>query len=183
MADDPQQLKEIEVVAFRRLITRLTDAPEEEVDEMNAIQKVDAALDRVESLEEENRYLRQEVDQHEARLEAFADIADQKTSKEQKIAAIVQYGENLRGSAEKWNITAKEIRGATGVTRRYSYDLIEDLAESFEWAEVREPQEKPSAKDGGSTIQWKKAVRIDYAALHTDQEAVNKFTTDQEATA
>ena len=63
------ELDGMEVVAFRRLITRLTDADDEEVEQMNPIEKVDAVIDRIERVEAENERLTERV----AELEAAVD--------------------------------------------------------------------------------------------------------------
>ena len=63
------ELDGMEVVAFRRLVTRLTDADEEELDQMNPIEKVDAVIDRIERLEAENERLTERVAELEANVD------------------------------------------------------------------------------------------------------------------
>lgn len=161
-----------ELVALRRLLSDLAQL--EEVPGEGDPELIEAAgliLQRFDEVEET-------VQEHSQQLESLKDVTDTKTTKEEKVASIIQFGENQRGGAPKWNITAKEIRGVTGVSRRYAYDLIEDIAESYDWAELRDGRTQPSAKNAGETkIRWKKAVQIDYELLHSDHGSVNKFTT------
>lgn len=136
-----------------------------------ALDEYDALRERVADLEVENDRLREQLD-------ALGDIGEQKTSKEQKIAAIVTYANQKRDQDnDVMRVMPGEIKGVVNVSRRYAYDLVDDMADEFDWARIREPRTEASAKDGGGRRRIKKALEIDFEGVHGDPVPVNKFTT------
>lgn len=135
--------------------------------------------DRVSELEDENDELRARLDALESRMDV---LEDDSSSKDGKIRQIVAGAENNRtGDQSAIVMNAAKIVTVTGVSRRYAYDLIEDLPEQYHWiltrSEARERQfGSIEINDGKQT----KAIVIDFEALHSDPEAVNKFTTSSE---
>jgi len=167
-------------VAFKRFINDIAGTNDDpDVGPIEASYLALEELERLETVEQELAGARQEISELEGVVESLRDIGNEKTTKEEKIAAIVSYADNIRddGQAEI-TVAAQEIKGAAGVSRRYAYDLIEDVAEQHGWASVREPKSQPSGKDGGRMIEWKKALAVDFEQLHEDPESVNKFTTE-----
>lgn len=182
-ADQDLDQDQAESMALRKLLYNLADV---EPTDAGLVEAAARAVDRVDALETENEALRSRLQTVEGELDAVRSIGAEKTSKEEKVAQIVQYAENQRDDASVWRVTAKEIVGITGVSRRYAYDLIDaddGLPAEYDWAAEREPQSKPTGKDGGGTIEWKNALEIDFEQLHTDPESVNKFTTRSPGTA
>lgn len=134
---------------------------------------------RIHRLEERTDEQAERIEELEASNAALRDIGTTKTSKEEKIAAIISYADNIRDADQsEVAVAAQEIKGAAGVTRRYAYDLIDDVAAEYPWATIRDARTQPSSKDGGRMIQWKKALAVDFEQLHADPEGVNKFTTE-----
>lgn len=128
---------------------------------------------RLDTLEAENDQLRDRVDRLEGEVEAIRDLGSERTSKEEKIAQVVIYAENETDSADgKTTVLPKTVKGIVGVSRRYAYDLIDDMVDDYEWA--RDPQEVPRRPDQDTP---QKGVLIDLERLHDDEESVNKFTT------
>ncbi|ELY53444.1 hypothetical protein C491_21186 [Natronococcus amylolyticus DSM 10524] len=135
--------------------------------------------DRVSELEDENNELRDRLEALEARMEV---LEDGSSSKDGKVRQIVAGAENNRtGEQPAVVIDAAKIVTVTGVSRRYAYDLIEDLPEQHHWiltrSEARERQFGSVEIDDGKQT---KAIVVDFEALHSDPEAVNKFTTSTE---
>jgi BMFP domain-containing protein YqiC len=132
--------------------------------------------DRVSELEDENAKLRGRLDALEARIDV---VEDGSSTKSGKIRQIVAGAENNRtGGQPAVVMDAAKIVTVTGVSRRYAYDLIDDLPEKHHWiltrSEARGRQFGSVEIDDGKQT---KAIVIDFEALHSDPESVNKFTT------
>jgi len=123
--------------------------------------------ERVAALEAENEQLRD-------RLDRLGDIGEEKTSKEQKIAAIVTYADNVRDGEDKAAVTVlpKIITGVADVSRRYAYDLVDDMIREFPWA--HDPDNVVAHPEQNTR---QKGVLIDFEGVHGEAVAVNKFTT------
>jgi len=162
----------LEIAMLRKLAYGLAG---DDVDDEtgNFPEAVASAIDRVEELEEENEQLR-------TRLDKLGDIGEQKTSKEQKIAAIVTYADNQRDDdQDAVTVLPKVIKGLVDVRRRYAYDLVDDMVQSYDWA--HDSRELPRY---GSVEQDtpQKGVVIDFEGVHGEAVPVNKFTTGPSAT-
>lgn len=134
---------------------------------------------RVEELEEENDELREKLEALQNRLDV---IEASSSSKEAKIRDIVEYAENKRSKDQNSvKVTPKEIKGAAGVSRRYAYDLIDDeigLPAEHHW--LISAEQAREQQYGNVEMDWDASTRglvVDCEALHSDSEAVNKFTT------
>jgi hypothetical protein len=114
----------------------------------------------------------------EAQLDAIQDLGREKTTKEEKIAALVQFAMNQATDPREDRVTLEvsDIKGVTGVSRRYAYDLLDDLDEDYEWASDRKNIEQYGDLQIDKDAQ-NAAIVIDLEALHSNEEAVNKFTT------
>lgn len=60
------------------------------------------------------------------------------STKAQKIAAVLAFATNKPDGSNKVAVTPTEIRGCTGVSRRYAYDLVEAIADELEDVKLRE---------------------------------------------
>ncbi|GAA0515697.1 hypothetical protein SAMN04488066_11569 [Halorubrum aquaticum] len=140
---------------------------------------IEELLIRVEEVEKENTRLRE-------RLDAFGDIGVEKTSKQSKIASIVQYADNLRNEDQgAIKILPKNVCGVANVSRRYAYDLIDDMIhgdgengtvgpDGFAWAH------DPTKIDQYGSLEKKesqKGILIDFEGIHGEPLSVNKFNT------
>lgn len=137
---------------------------------------IETTVDRVAELEDENAELRQRLETVEARLDV---VESGDTGKEGKLRKIVTGAENVRISDQTAIVMdAAKIVTVTGVSRRYAYDLIEDLPDEYHWIlsrkEARQQQYGSIEIDADAQT---KAIVVDFERLHTDPEAVNKFTT------
>jgi len=109
----------------------------------------------------------------ETEMAAVQSIGNEKSTKEEKIAQVVAFAENQRSpDTNATTVTMQNIKGATGVSRRYAYDLAEDMIAQYDWA--LDPAEQTRAVD---QKQRQRGVMVDFEQLHTDPAAVNKFTT------
>lgn len=107
---------------------------------------IDADIDEIGELPDAgqtfNRQLRtteERLDAVEQQLAALGDIGTTKTTKEQKLAAILTFAANKRGNQSSMvTVTANEIQSCTGVSRRYAYELIDEAAEMCAGVRVRE---------------------------------------------
>jgi len=173
------QEEQIADLAFRKFINELadttTDEEQAEVEDVGLLEATYRGLDRLESLEQSLHELEEENDDLRNRLDKLGDIGQEKTSKEQKVAAIVTYAENSRGNGdEAVTVLPKTIKGLVDVSRRYCYDIVDDMVETYDWA--HDPAE---ISQYGSVEKDtpQKGVCIDFEGVHGEPVPVNKFTT------
>lgn len=169
-------------IALGKLLYELADLDDEQ-DECGMIEAALHVADRMDRLERELADLREEVNQQGQVVDALEDITQEKTTKEQKIAAVVRYADQKRDrDNDKMIVYPQEIRGLLDVSRRYSYDIVDSMAGEFEWARIRDGRTQASSKDGGGRQRVKKALELDFAGVHGEPVPVNKFTTDMAVT-
>lgn len=171
-------------LAVRTLVTQLAGTPP--TTDAGLIEKTFRALDaleellvRIEELEKENAELRE-------RLDTLGDIGAEKTSKQAKIASIVLYADSLRDEGQSAvKVLPKNVCGVANVSRRYAYDLIDDMIhgdgengtvgpDGFSWAH------DPAEIDQYGSLEKKKTqkgILIDFEGNHGDPLSVNKFNT------
>lgn len=106
-------------------------------------------------------------------------IADGGGGKSSKIRDIVQMADNRRSDEGRVLMTVPDIIDATGVSRRYAYDLIEDLPDDREWILAREEMKQYGDLQIDKDEQTK-AIGIDFEGVHGRPCPVNKFTTGGE---
>ncbi len=145
----------------------------------------DADIDELRELPDAGRAFNGQVGTHDARLDtveeqlaALGDINTTKTTKEQKLAAVLHFATNKRGTQSGTvAVTADEIQGCVGVSRRYAYDLIEEAAEVYAGVRVREARDVQTST---GVEHKKKAMLVDCEAVHGNGAGVNQFTTEGE---
>lgn len=120
----------------------------------------------IEELEAENDRLRERLDDGDA------------GGKDQKVADIVEHAQNRRSGEAVVQLTAKEIKGATGCSRRYAYDLMDDenLPGEYGWIlardDIKQYGDLEIKKEDGA-----RRIGIDFEGVHSAGCPVNKFTT------
>ena len=142
---------------------------------------VDEPIDSVDAFPHAGRRFGEKVTQIEDRMNEledrvarFGDLGNEPSSKEEKYAAVLRFAANKQTTNGKATVSPSEIKGCTGVSRRYAYDLVDAMAEDIEGVRVREAQEVET----GSGVQRKaKALLVDCAVVQVSSGGVNKFTT------
>jgi hypothetical protein len=156
-----------EAAAVRRMLTMLAEqCVDGDATELDDIEKVDAIIDEW----AERKQLEDRIDQ----LEAMIDVDGGKQS---KVAKIVEYANKKSDSQQAVvKVTPREIKGATGVSRRYAYDLADDLPEEYPWIVTNEEMEQSQYGNLEKEV-GDKCIGIDFEGVHGDRCPVNKFTT------
>jgi hypothetical protein len=139
-----------------------------------------AALETIQSQQEQIEALQRQVTDNSQQLDRLGNIGEEPTTKEQKIVAVLQYAENIRNPNEsKVVVKPKDIKGATGVSRRYAYDLVDEMHDSYEWATDNTRREaRTTGLSGAESDSPPCGVLIDFDEVaHATDGVVNKFTT------
>lgn len=126
--------------------------------------QLDELADRVDELEAENQRLRERL--------------DDSGGKDAKVAAIVEFADNAREGAPAIKLTAKEIAGAAGISKRYAYDLMDGdtgLPAEYDWFLTPEEMQQY----GGIQIDNsdERRLGIDFEGVHSAGVPLNKFNT------
>ncbi len=128
---------------------------------------------RVTDLEEENEALRERVADLEDRV-AVLEGQQRSEGKDARVAELVEFADNLRDDQRGAKLDIQDIMGATGVSRRYAYDLVEELPEEYGYVLDR------TDVDQYGDLQIDDDVRglfVDVEAAHRAEDGVNQFTT------
>jgi len=138
---------------------------------------------RLERLEAENDELRDELQIIQSQLDGIQDLGREKTTKEEKIAALIRFAMNQTTTPREDRVllSIKDMKGAAGVSRRYCYQLIEDLHEDYEWAIDRKHAEQYGEMELDTDAQTAGLI-IDLEGVHSKPEVVNKFITETSQT-
>jgi hypothetical protein len=112
------------------------------------------------------------------RVAALGDVGTDATSKEEKYAAVLAFAANKDTSTGKVAVTPAEVRGCTGVSRRYAYDLTEAMGTDIDGVQVREARQ---VQTGSGVEQKRKALLVDCERVHATGGDVNQFTTGGES--
>ncbi|WP_435065530.1 hypothetical protein [Halobaculum sp. EA56] len=113
------------------------------------------------------------LEELEARLEVLAQHTDAST-KAEKITAILMFAQNKANERGKVAVTPAEIRGCTGVSRRYAYDLVEAVAAGVDGVQVRESKQ---VRTGNGSEHKQKTLLIDCEGVRELNDAVDSYTT------
>lgn len=116
------------------------------------------------------------LSQIEARLEVLQQSTDPST-KSEKVARVLAFAANKANNGGKVAVTPAEVRGCTGVSRRYAYDLVDTIAADVDGVQVRDSQQVTTAT---GTKHKQKALLVDCEQVHGLEEAVHSFTTGEE---
>ncbi|WP_161569986.1 hypothetical protein [Salinigranum halophilum] len=123
---------------------------------------------------ENRREARAQLEAVRSRVAALGDLGAERTSKEEKIAAVLTFAFNKGAGESKVSVTPQEIRGCTGVSRRYAYDLVEDIGSSVTGCRVREAE---VVQTSTGSKRKPKALLVDCEAVHAESEAVSRLNT------
>lgn len=94
-------------------------------------------------------------------------------AKAEKITAVLVFAQNKVDQGGKIAVTSAEIRGCTGVSRRYAYDLVGAITADVLGVKVRESKQVQTAK---GTKRKQKALLVDCEPVHRLDEGVKSFT-------
>lgn len=119
------------------------------------------------------------VDDLEAENDRLRSRLSEQGGKDDKIASIVEYAVNQRSGDKAVRLTPTEIKGATGVSRRYAYDLCNDLPDEYAWMLTPSDAQQYGSLEIDHDSQAK-AIVVDFAGVHSSGVPVNKFTTTDE---
>lgn len=165
---------ELEEVALRKVLYGISGC---DADDNTPIDAALAVVERIEDLEEENKELRGRLVEIENRIEVIQNLGSKKTTKEEKVAAIVQYAQNTVGEEATTGhvpLKPKTVKGVAGVTERYAYKLLDDLPDEYDFfldkTEIRQYGDSELDKDS-----QERALVVDLEVLHQDEHALNKF--------
>lgn len=140
-----------------------------------------AALDKIREQARRIDELERRITEHGQQLDKLGDIGEEKTTKEQKIVAVLTFADNIRNPNEqKVVVKPKDIKGVAGCSRRYAYDLVEDMHESYAWAtDNTKRKDRTTGLSGAESDSPPCGVLIDFDEVaHSEDGVVNKFTTE-----
>lgn len=120
--------------------------------------------------------LSERVAQLEQNVAAISDLGREKTTKEEKIAAMVQFAVNQASdpTRERVALTPKEIKGVTGVGLRHAYNYLDELPGQYEFLLAKKDVKQYGDLEIDKSSR-KRALIVDLELLHSDEQALNKF--------
>jgi len=143
---------------------------------------VDGEIDDIGELPDAGRDLDDRLARYEERLgavewrlDALSGVETSADTKSEKIAAVLSFALNKRNGQAKVAVSPHEIRGCTGVSRRYAYELIEMIGDEVDGTTVRESRQ---VKTSNGTEHKGKALLIDCEAVHSEGGVMSEFTTE-----
>ena len=170
------QTTESDIAFIKRTLVTLTDADLKD-DGHHPLEGLPESGERTRASIDD---LRDAVSHHDEQLAAVSDVSQKQTEKEGKVASIAAFAMQQANDPEATVlIDVNEIRGCTGVTRRYAYELIDNIGEDaeYEWASVRTPE---TVQTSSGPKQKAKGLLIDCDTLRKSSQqpdGVNLFNT------
>lgn len=137
---------------------------------------IGAEVETIDELPAAGRAFAEELDERRERLseiEGHLEVLEQSTNrstKAEKIATVLLFASNKRGHKAKVTVTPAEIRGCTGVSRRYAYKLVDKVAAEVDGVAVREAKQ---VQTSSGTERKGKALLVDCEAVHDVNGAVH----------
>ncbi|MDS0258586.1 hypothetical protein NDI56_04065 [Haloarcula sp. S1CR25-12] len=170
---ESESLAALEIAALRKLLAGLADVDSDDADptEMSAMDKASVAVDRINGLADRVDDLEKENERLRSRLEGSSS-----RGKDQKVADIVQFADNARGADPAIKLTAKDIKGATGCSTRYAYDLMDDLPEEYDWFLTPREMTQYGSLEVDNTDE--RRLGVDFEGVHSSGCPLNKFNND-----
>lgn len=142
-------------------------------------------VDDIEALPAASEDLRETIAETRQEVSALDGvITDGGGGKEGKVAQIVQLAANRRTDEDIIKLSAKNIVDATGVSRRYAYDLMDpdidtSLPNQYDWVLAKDDLRQYGDVEMDLSSQAK-CIGIDFNGTRSDGCPVNKFTTRSE---
>ena len=170
------QTVESDIAFIKRTLVTLTDADLKD-DGHHPLEGLPESGEQVRISFED---LQEAVRHHGEQLAAVSDVSQKNTEKEGKVASIAAFAMQRANEPEETVLVdVNEIRGCTGVTRRYAYKLIDDIGEDaeYEWASVRNPK---TVQTSSGPKQKAKGLLVDCDTLRKSShqpDRVNSFNT------
>lgn len=147
------------------------------------IAKLEASLDEHEAdsllqLIERNTKLHDELEQLQSRVDSLETLVHAQ-GKRGKVAAIIKYAKQKGSSGDQGvMLSPKEIRGATGVSRRYAYQIIEDWPDEFGFFLRRKNISQYGDLELSTESDGPRLVVVFDGTVHSRVTSVNKFNTE-----
>lgn len=135
---------------------------------------IDALPDAGRSVRRQFNTQEERLSELEAQLDTLSNIGNESSTKAEKFVAVLNFALNKRSANDKVAITPNEIRGCTGVSRRYAYELIDAMANDLDGVTMREAQR---VRTSNGTKRKGKALLVDCEVVHGTNRCVNQFTT------
>jgi hypothetical protein len=151
-----------------------------ETDDGTIFEAVNGTLDRFETLREDVAAIQSRLKQIEERLKTLEGLihADSKVA---KVKAIIHYAENKReGGQDAVVLDTKEIKGATGVTRRYAYDIVDEWPEDFPFLVNRDNLDQYGQLELDTDAR-DKGIAVVFEQVPDDRDSLNKFNNETAA--
>jgi hypothetical protein len=197
--DDAVDDDQAATIALRKFLKAVADTETiDDYDETDAgmVETAAYAARSVQELRRENEQLRRQVNEHGRRLDVFADVGAEPSNKEEKIVAVLAFADNARGpDQDRVVVKPADVKGATGCSRRYAYDLLDDMVhgdsengtvgpDGYSWAsDNTERRDRTTGLGGAESETPPKGAVVDFDELvHSDDRVVNLFNTRSEGT-
>lgn len=171
---------EIESMGRDELVNLLIDIVEMVDENEGRIENILSAIDKdIQSrkkIEEQVEEMQNDILDLESECQRLRRRVTDNGGKKQKVAGIVRFAANKRAGQSVVKVGAKEIKGATGCSRRYAYDLIDDLPDEYDWA----LSSSGMAQYGSLELDLRdenRVLGIDFEGVHSAGVDVKKFTT------
>lgn len=174
LRDRVQHIESYHLPLLTKVLKELTDAP----DDADLAGLVAPAQD-----------CREEIEQAATAAESFAAVGSAESTKEEKIAQVLQFADNQRRE-EQSKVTVKPdtIAGITGVSERWAHKLVDHMIggdgdqgtvgpDGYDWALDPRTVERPIDQDTPD-----KGVLVDFDRLHRDPGSlirINNGSDDQ----
>lgn len=165
-------------VAIRKLLFALADDVPAADDDRTPLDAASQAIEQVHHISDELAAKQSRIKQLEARVESLENVVNAE-SKSGKVQRIIDYAKNQAEDGQRAVVvTAKEIRGVTGVSRRYAYDIIDEWPDDYGFFVARKnltqygDLEREDREDRGRGL----VVILD-GSVHSNVVSVNQFTT------
>lgn len=173
------------VSALQNKVTTLSDYIARDTNDQYGAERIEATLaehdaadllELIADLKADNEDLRHRVDQLEERLDTTED-AVHTSGKQGKVRDLVRAAQNRRnGGEDVVMMDYKDIKAATGVSKRYAFDLMDDLPGQFACFEDGDDVGQYGSAEINKT-EGSRRLAVLIEQVHDEDGLVNKFNT------
>jgi hypothetical protein len=165
-------------VATRKLVFALAEDIPPKEDDRTDIDAVNETISELQRAIADLGATQDEVEQLRSRVDSLETLVHAQ-GKRGKVAAIIKYAKH-KGSQQDDGVmlSPKEIRGATGVSRRYSYQIIEDWPDEFGFFLRRENLSQYGQLEIATDADGPRLVVVFDGSVHSRVTSVNQFNTE-----